>query len=175
MKRSLLRGVKSLKRCRLRQGYSESLREQAAWQATDYADVTDLWDSRLASDTDALQLPIRGHSREFAGRRKAAQQRRTPKHPCYPWLSLGLALFHFSKPIFFSSATKRGWERTASHTGSIFNSGNQGVCSSTARSSQSRAKSELCPYCYRSNSSRLAKIFLPANHANWRESRKGAP
>ena len=63
MKRSLVRGVKSLKRCRLRQGYSESLREQAAWQATDYADVTDLWDSRLASDTDALQLPIRGHSR----------------------------------------------------------------------------------------------------------------
>jgi len=63
MKRSLLLGVKSLKRCRLRQGYSESLSEQAAWQATDYADVTDLWDSRLASDTDALQLPIRGHSR----------------------------------------------------------------------------------------------------------------
>jgi len=64
MKRSLLRGVKSLKRCRLRQGYSESLSEQAAWQATDYADVTDLWDSRLASAAaDALQLPIRGHSR----------------------------------------------------------------------------------------------------------------
>ncbi len=63
MKRSLLRGVKSLKRCRLRQGYSESLREQAAWQATDYADVTDLWDSRLASDTDALASRRRGRPR----------------------------------------------------------------------------------------------------------------
>jgi hypothetical protein len=59
--------------------------------------------------------------------------------------SVSLLLTHFSKPIFFSSATKRGWERTASQLGSVFNSGNQGVRSSTARSSQSRAKSELCP------------------------------
>ncbi len=33
------------------------------FETTDYADVTDLWGSWLASDTDALQLPIRGHSR----------------------------------------------------------------------------------------------------------------
>src|SRR6266536_2106628 len=90
-----------------------------------------------ASDTDALQL-----------RSDSPQPRSRLSYRCYPRdrrLSLVLAPFHFSKPIFFSSATKRGWERSPSHMGSIFNSGNQGVCSSTARSSQSRAKSELCP------------------------------
>jgi hypothetical protein len=116
----------------------------------------------LASDTDALQMDLhlaRSHSREFAGRRKAAQQRRTPNirlsrrslvrrrmlSLLSAWLRFFSALCYFSKPIFFSSATKRGCERTASQLGSVFNSGNQGVCSSTARSSQSRAKSELCP------------------------------
>src|SRR6266481_7348958 len=40
-------------------------------------------------------------------------------------VTLSLALSHFSKPIFFSSAAKRGCDRRASHMGSIFNSGNQ--------------------------------------------------
>src|SRR6266566_5274746 len=51
---------------------------------------------------------------------------------------------HFSKPIFFMIAMKRGCERTGSQLGSTFNSGNHGVRSSTALSSQSSA-SESSP------------------------------
>src|SRR5438046_6744044 len=77
--------------------------------------------------------------------RKSIRERRLPGAEIRPTqtaqLETGLS---FSKPIFFNTAMKRGSERRASQVGSTFNSGSQGVRSSAAFSSQSKA-SELAP------------------------------
>lgn len=104
-----------------------------------------------ASDRDALQCRFAAirvfREQKKSGASASAKRLRRDKAAPRSKISvlsvrsvatLDLARFHFSKPIFFSNATKRGWDRTPSHMGSIFNSGNQGVCSATARSSQSK-------------------------------------